>query len=187
MGDRHVRRTWKEEAAVVYISRFSPSIRLKGLCKITEALSQDHRCPGQDTNRTPSEYRSELLPFETICPVFRRVGPLCFCSPPEKIKLGQQLWSSGDMTLQTRINAGVHWKAIYSCSFTESISVYFVRNLHRLLAPRRGLWCRIFLTSIWTIKVYRNKPFFVLKSNTVYYTIIFTNHSDSANCIKFLQ
>jgi hypothetical protein len=52
-------RIWNE--AVVTLSRYYPIIFKKGLRKPTKCLSQDSRCPGQDSNREPPESNSKAL------------------------------------------------------------------------------------------------------------------------------
>jgi hypothetical protein len=39
-------------------------ICLEEIRKTTEILTQGSRCPGQDTNRAPCEYKSEAAPLE---------------------------------------------------------------------------------------------------------------------------
>jgi hypothetical protein len=51
-----------KEAVVTY-SRSGPSIFLEELRKTSKNLSQDSRCPDQDTNRAPTEYKSRALPL----------------------------------------------------------------------------------------------------------------------------
>lgn len=46
------------------ISRFYPLIHLERLRNTTKDLSQGSWCPGQDSNKAPSEYKSGVLPPE---------------------------------------------------------------------------------------------------------------------------
>jgi hypothetical protein len=52
---------WKE--AIITCSTYFPDICLNGLRKNTVRLSQDIRCPGQDSNGAPPEYESVKLPL----------------------------------------------------------------------------------------------------------------------------
>jgi hypothetical protein len=48
-------------------SRYFPGICLDGLRNTTRLLSEYIRCPGQDSNRTPLEYKSDTLPRDPVC------------------------------------------------------------------------------------------------------------------------
>ena len=51
-------------------SRLSTGISLEALRKTTKIVSQDSRCPGQNSNRAPTEHKSEAPPLQPSCLVF---------------------------------------------------------------------------------------------------------------------
>jgi hypothetical protein len=62
-----VGRMWKE---AVIILGYYPSIRLGVLRKVSLNLSQNSRCPDQNSNLAPLEYTSEALPPQPTCSMF---------------------------------------------------------------------------------------------------------------------
>jgi hypothetical protein len=59
-------RIWKE--VVVSQLSYNSGIRMEGLRKITNILSQNIRCSGREQNRGPPEHKSQSLPQDQPIP-----------------------------------------------------------------------------------------------------------------------